>query len=91
MAAGLAEVLSIGKLLAMQWQLGVSVQSNHCENLDAPFVSVQLRVEDANRDVSTHSFDLTLLEFKVRSLLRAFSSFSLLCSISQSLSATLMS
>lgn len=59
------EVLSVGKLVSLRWQIGVSIQSNHCENLNAPFVSVQAQVQDTNKKISTHTFDLTLLEFKV--------------------------
>ena len=61
-------MLSVGKLVSLRWQIGVSVQSNHCENLNAPYVSVQLQVEDPNHQVSLHTFDLSLLEFKVSSL-----------------------
>lgn len=60
------DVLNIGQLVSIKWQIGVSVQSNHCENLNAPFVSVQLQVQDPNQEISTHSFDLSLLEFKVK-------------------------
>ena len=60
------EVLSVGELVSLRWQLGVSVQSNQCENLDSPYVAVQVKVKDANGEASLHSFDLSLLEFKVR-------------------------
>lgn len=59
------QVLSVGKLVSLRWQIGVSIQSNHCENLNAPYVSVQAQVQDPNNKISTHTFDLTLLEFKV--------------------------
>ena len=63
--AGIAEVLNVGELVSLHWQLGVASQSNHCEELSAPFVRVQLKVKDQNAVITAHSFELNLLEFKV--------------------------
>ena len=68
--AALKNVLSIGHLQSMDWKLGVAVASNHCANLSTPYVCITLRVCDPDSNVSTHTFDLTLIEFKVRSLRR---------------------
>jgi hypothetical protein len=63
----LADALSIGKLLSLDWKLGVSVKSNHCDNLAAPFVTIFIKVADGNDKISAHSFELTISEFQARS------------------------
>ena len=60
-----AAVFSVGELVSFKWQLGVAVQSNHCEGLSSPFIRVEVQVQDTNQHMSTHSFDLSLFEFKV--------------------------
>jgi hypothetical protein len=39
-----AASLQVGKLLAMDWRLGLGVASDHCAELGAPFVTLQLKV-----------------------------------------------
>ena len=61
----MAGVFDVGKILSLDWELGVAVQSSKCEGLNAPFVRVKLSVQDPNQAISVHSFELSLLEFKV--------------------------
>jgi hypothetical protein len=63
--AAIASALSIGHLQSLDWKLGVAVASNHCASLNTPYVSLTLRVADPDNHITTHSFDLSLLEFKV--------------------------
>lgn len=55
----------MGSLVSFDWKLGVAVKSNKCEQLNTPFVAINLKVEDTNNVISDHSFELTIPEFYV--------------------------
>eukprot|EP01132_Coremiostelium_polycephalum_P002268 gene2268-2791_t len=57
-------VFNIGKLIDFQWKLGVSISSNHAQELNTPFISIFIKVLDSNDEVSSHSFELTVPEFQ---------------------------
>jgi len=57
--------LHVGKLINIDWKVGVALQSSHCKNLNSPFVRVTLLLEDENSVRTTNTFEMTLLEFKV--------------------------
>ncbi|EGG15371.1 COMM domain-containing protein 6 [Cavenderia fasciculata] len=58
------KVFNIGQLVDFQWKLGVSVSSNHSQELNVPFISVFIKVLNSNNDISSHSFELTVPEFQ---------------------------
>jgi len=60
------EEVGIGRLVDVKWKFGVSTCSNTCKNLNSPFVSLLLTVSDQDGNLSTHSMNLPLQEFKVR-------------------------
>jgi COMM domain len=64
-ASNLEKVLKIGTLVDMDWKMGVGVVSSSCQRLDEPFVKVVLKVQDSSEVVNSHSFQLSLGEFKV--------------------------
>ena len=57
-------VLSMGKLLAMDWKLSVATQSSHCAKINAPVVILRFRVADNCGQVTSHSAELTVAEFE---------------------------
>jgi COMM domain containing 6 len=59
------EKLNLGKLVDMKWQVGVSVSSNSCKNLQTPFVRLTLHIADSNERIVPHSFQLSLAEFEL--------------------------
>ena len=56
---------SVGKLVDFQWKLGVAVKSNNCKNLGSPFVSILVRVADANNKIQTQTIEMTISQFQV--------------------------
>ncbi|EAL64417.2 COMM domain-containing protein 6 [Dictyostelium discoideum AX4] len=58
------KVFNVGKLVDFQWKLGVSIASNHSSQLNTPFITVFVKVLDSNSEVTSHSFELTIPEFK---------------------------
>lgn len=58
-----ATALHLGRLVGMDWKLGVGVRSSHCEALRTPFVSIVLRVADTSGRVQFHPLELGLKEF----------------------------
>ena len=64
-AGALARALSIGRLVRLDWVLGVTTASSACKRVGAPFVSLTLRVADgASGQESVHTLELTLPEFQ---------------------------
>lgn len=65
-AQALRDTFRIGHLLSLDWKLGVALKSNKCSSLNAAFVTVFLKTANANNEVSSHSFEMTIPEFQVR-------------------------
>ena len=57
--------LNVLQLVDMQWSLGMSMASSNCRNLNSPFVTVLLKVAQPSGNVTQHSFEMSVLEFKV--------------------------
>ncbi|KAL5012805.1 hypothetical protein ScPMuIL_011356 [Solemya velum] len=57
-------LLSVGQLVDMDWKLGIAVSSDSCRNLNAPYVTMTLRVADPSGCMKTHSFEMSVLQFK---------------------------
>jgi hypothetical protein len=52
----------------MQWKLGVAVSSDSCKNLNASFVAMTVKVADNTGKLTTHSFEMSIPQFKVKSI-----------------------
>jgi hypothetical protein len=61
-----SEVLSVGELVAMDWKVGVAVESNLTKKLLSPFVTLKLRIRRTDGEVDTHCVELSIPEFQVR-------------------------
>lgn len=59
------QVVSIGQLVSLDWVFGVAVKSSQVDQLNSPYVQLQLRVADPNDKVTQHHIELTLPEFQV--------------------------
>jgi COMM domain containing 6 len=57
--------VGVGSLVEFEWKLGVAVSSNNCQNLNSPFVRVTLKVKDINHQINSHTFEMSIQEFKV--------------------------
>mmetsp|Transcript_71679 Transcript_71679/g.105043 ORF Transcript_71679/g.105043 Transcript_71679/m.105043 type:complete len:209 (-) Transcript_71679:164-790(-) len=57
-------VLSMGKLIGMDWKLSVATESCECSKMKAPVVVLRFRVADASGQAEAHSVELTVSEFE---------------------------
>eukprot|EP00753_Platysulcus_tardus_P018578 PLAT6928.3.p2 GENE.PLAT6928.3~~PLAT6928.3.p2 ORF type:complete len:201 (-),score=87.85 PLAT6928.3:146-748(-) len=62
-AAGLSDVLSLGRLVSMDWKVGVTVETSACKKAAAPFVTLLLHVADNSNVVTQHVVELALADF----------------------------
>ena len=49
----------------MDWKLGVAMSSTSCRSLNAPYVTLQLRLTDSTGASRLHTLDMTVPEFQV--------------------------
>ncbi|XP_027021788.1 COMM domain-containing protein 6 [Tachysurus fulvidraco] len=57
-------VVSIGKLVDIQWKLGMAVSSDTCRSLNSPHISVLMKIADTSGEISYKSFEMTVLQFQ---------------------------
>ena len=62
-ATGAQTTLQVGKLLSMDWRLGLGVASSACADLAAPYVTLQLKIADAFGTVSVKTMELSVAQF----------------------------
>jgi len=55
---------SIGKLVSFDWRIGIALSSNIANNINYPYVSLLIRVSEAEGQISSHSLELSLAEFQ---------------------------
>ncbi|KAJ3434306.1 comm domain-containing protein [Anaeramoeba flamelloides] len=55
---------NVGKLIDFKWKVGVTFSSSISENLVTPFVTVNISVSNTDELVQTHSFEMSVPEFK---------------------------
>mmetsp|Transcript_1749 Transcript_1749/g.2802 ORF Transcript_1749/g.2802 Transcript_1749/m.2802 type:complete len:176 (+) Transcript_1749:378-905(+) len=60
-----AKKLKFCKLTNFNWKIGLAIASKSCNQLNRPYVNIQFNLTTANGDVSTHSAELTVDQFKV--------------------------
>jgi hypothetical protein len=56
--------LSVGELVSMDWKVGVATSSSDCKSLNAPYVSLQLKVSESQGQAKTHNVEMSLPEFQ---------------------------
>jgi hypothetical protein len=59
-----SQVLRLGQLVGLDWQLGVGIASSHCGKLNSPYVSLSLSVADAAGVLRVHPLEMTVPEFR---------------------------
>ncbi|KAL4230715.1 COMM domain-containing protein 6 [Mactra antiquata] len=65
MSSGLSEhILGVGQLLDIQWKVGVAMCSDHCKQLNSPFVTLVLTVSDTRGNIKSHTLELTMEQFR---------------------------
>ena len=53
------------ELLKMDWKLSTAISSNHCKNLDAPFVTLFFTLKDADEMHVRRSIEMNIQQFQV--------------------------
>ena len=53
----------VGRLVNLEWKLGVTVASNTCHKIEEPFVVLKFQIEDNNEQLQQHSIQLSIAEF----------------------------
>nr|XP_047141597.1 COMM domain-containing protein 6-like [Hydra vulgaris] len=52
------------QLLKMDWKLSTTISSNHCKNLDTPFVTLIFTLQDANEKIFNRSVIMDIQQFQ---------------------------
>jgi len=60
----LAKHVSAGKLVDIQWRLGMGVSSDSCRNLNHPFIVLSLTVQHPDMRTTQHVVEMSLSQFK---------------------------
>eukprot|EP00937_MAST-01D_sp_MAST-1D-sp2_P002045 g2045.t1 len=55
--------LGVGTFVSMEWKIGLAVRSSHCDELNAPYVSLLLKVADRAGHTTQHPLELSVAEF----------------------------
>jgi hypothetical protein len=58
------ETLSVGQLVSMDWQLGMTMSSSSCRSLHSPYLTLQLNVADPSGSLIQRTLQLTIAEFQ---------------------------
>jgi hypothetical protein len=56
---------NVGRLVDFQYRLGVAMSASNCKNLGSPYVSVLVRVKDAQDRIQTQTLEMTIPQFYV--------------------------
>lgn len=62
--SNLNQSFNVGQLLDIQWKLSVGMSSSLCKGLNSPYITALIRSSDSLGTVTSHSFEMTLSEFK---------------------------
>ena len=57
-------IFNAGKLVSVDWELGVSVNSDSSVSINKPYVSLLFRVANAEGEESDHCAELSLEQFR---------------------------
>lgn len=60
----LKQVLSVGQLVDIKWKLNIGMSSSCCRSLNAPYIAMVITVADPSGNLSVHSMEMTVTEFK---------------------------
>ncbi|KNC47112.1 COMM domain-containing protein 6 [Thecamonas trahens ATCC 50062] len=58
-----AKEIHVGELLSLDWKVGVSVASSTCSSLNTPFVTLLVRVADADGVITSRACELSIAQF----------------------------
>ncbi|MBN3319475.1 COMD6 protein, partial [Atractosteus spatula] len=61
-------MINTGQLVDLQWKLGMAVSSDTCRSLNYPYVSMTLKIADTTGQLLSKSFEMTVPQFQVSSL-----------------------
>ncbi|CAG5865822.1 unnamed protein product [Menidia menidia] len=57
-------MLSVGKLVDMDWKLGMAVSSDTCRSLNLPYVTLLLKILEPSGQICQRSFEMTIPQFQ---------------------------
>ncbi|XP_077393553.1 COMM domain-containing protein 6 isoform X2 [Festucalex cinctus] len=58
------DLLSVGRLVDMQWKVGLAVSSDTCRSLNSPFVTILLKIAEPSGQISQKAFEMTVPQFQ---------------------------
>ncbi|XP_049584354.1 COMM domain-containing protein 6 [Syngnathus scovelli] len=58
------DLLSAGRLVDMQWKLGMAVSSDTCRSLNSPFVTILLKIAEPTGQINQKAFEMTVPQFQ---------------------------
>ncbi|XP_061698021.1 COMM domain-containing protein 6 [Syngnathoides biaculeatus] len=58
------DLLSVGRLVDMQWKLSMAVSSDTCRSLNSPFVTVLLKIAASSGQIHQKVFEMTVPQFQ---------------------------
>jgi len=61
----LKRCLSLGRLVGMEWKLGVGIASSKGRALNAPYISLLVKIQESSGVTRAHPMELSLGEFQV--------------------------
>lgn len=57
-------ILNLGRLVSMQWSMGVTISSQTMKLVGKPFVRLELKIAHGSGDIKTYYVTLSLLQFQ---------------------------
>eukprot|EP00112_Aurelia_sp_Birch-Aquarium-sp1_P022922 Seg6632.2 transcript_id=Seg6632.2/GoldUCD/mRNA.D3Y31 product="COMM domain-containing protein 6" protein_id=Seg6632.2/GoldUCD/D3Y31 len=60
----LNEHLSVGELISIDWKLNMAISSSSCKNLNAPSVTMLIKVSKPSGEITKRAFEMTLHQFQ---------------------------
>lgn len=57
-------MLSIGRVVDLQWKLGMAVSSDTCRSLNSPFVTFLLKIAEPSGQIRQKTFEMTIPQFQ---------------------------
>ncbi|XP_077584305.1 COMM domain-containing protein 6 [Stigmatopora nigra] len=58
------DLLSIGRIVDMQWKLSMAVSSDTCRSLNSPFVTILLKIAEPSGQIRQNAFEMTVPQFQ---------------------------
>ncbi|XP_057708076.1 COMM domain-containing protein 6 [Corythoichthys intestinalis] len=58
------DLLSVGRIVDMQWKLSMAVSSDTCRSLNSPFVTILLKIAEPSGKINQKALEMTVPQFQ---------------------------